>query len=62
MHREAHAVQLAEINIRLTQAIGHPELEPLHRRMNNMDKNLSEIKGQMHTLDLIHELLLKRGE
>jgi len=31
----------------------------VYDRMNSMQKELSEINGKMHTLDLIHEMLLK---
>ncbi len=57
---ETHAVQLAHIEERLKSAVGHPELKPLYERMNNMDRQLSEIKGKMHTLDLIHEFLINK--
>lgn len=59
---EEHALTLAAFEVRLKNAIGHPELEPLHKRMNGMDKKLGEITGKMHTLDLIHELLLNGGK
>lgn len=54
--------QLSDMEGRLRQAIGHSELEPLHRRLNGVDAKLGELNGKMHTLDLIHEFLMKGGK
>jgi len=56
---EDHAEKLGRMDERLKYSIGHPELKPVYERMNGMQKELSEINGKMHTLDLIHEMLLK---
>ena len=56
---EDHAEKLGRMDERLKVSIGHPELKPVYDRMNGMQKELSEINGKMHTLDLIHEMLLK---
>lgn len=56
---ENHAEKLGRMDERLKVSIGHPELKPVYERMNGMQQQLSEINGKMHTLDLIHEMLLK---
>jgi len=56
---EDHAEKLGRMDERLKVSIGHHELKPVYDRMNSMQKELSEINGKMHTLDLIHEMLLK---
>ncbi len=56
---ENHAEKLGRMDERLKYAIGHPELKPVYERINSVDKQLGEIRGKMHTLDLIHEMLLK---
>jgi len=58
---ENQAIQIVTLDQRIKNAIGHPELKPIYERMNSMDSRLSEIKGKMHTLDLIHEMLLNEG-
>lgn len=45
---------------RLQLAIGSNDLKPVFERLNGMDRQLSEIGGKMHTLDLIHEILMGR--
>jgi len=60
-HVADNGVQLAHIDERLRNAIDLSELNPLYERLNSVDKSLSEMKGKMHTLDLIHEMLLNEG-
>ena len=55
---EDHAEKLGRMDERLKVAISHTELKPVYDRINNMDKQLGEINGKLHTLDLIHEMLL----
>jgi len=60
---EEHAIRLGKMDERLKASLSHTELAPVYERINSVDKQLGKIQGQMHTLDLIHELLLnKRGE
>jgi len=59
---EVHGNQMARMDERLKVAIGQTELKPVYDRINNMDKQLGEINGKMHTLDLIHECLMKGGK
>ncbi len=53
--------EMRSVDERLKAAIGHPELKPIYDRINNMDKQLGEINGKMHTLDLIHEFLMNHN-
>jgi len=52
---------LSRMDERLKLAVGHDDLSLLHVRINSMDKQLGNIDGKMHTLDLIHEFLMKGG-
>lgn len=52
------ATDFARMDERLKSALSHAELKPVYDRINSVDKQLGEISGKMHTLDLIHEMLL----
>lgn len=61
-----HNQELKEINKaigdldgRLKLAIGARELKPIYERINSMAEQLGEINGKMHTLDLIHDYMIK---
>jgi len=56
------SVRLAHMDERMQRAVGHPELRPIYERLNNVSEQISEINGKMHTLDLIHEMLLHGGQ
>ncbi len=56
------SVRLARVDERLRNAIGHTELKPMYDRLNSMDRQLANMAGKMHTLDLIHEMLLNEGK
>jgi len=60
-HVRENSIRLAHMDERLRQAIGHTELKPLYDRLNSVDKCLSQMEGKLHTLDLIHEMLLNEG-
>ena len=53
--------EMRSMDERLKAAIGHSDLRPIYERMNSMDKQLGEISGKLHTLDLIHEYLMNKG-
>ncbi len=58
---KALQAQISDLDGRLKQAIGHADLKPIFERMNSMDKQLGEISGKLHTLDLIHEYLMNKN-
>ncbi len=58
---KALQAQISDLDGRLKQAIGHADLRPIFERMNSMDKQLGEISGKLHTLDLIHEYLMNKN-
>jgi len=62
-HEDVAAIKekMAGMESRLSQAIGHNDLSPIYQRIGSVDKNVSEIKGKLHTLDLIHEFMIKGG-
>jgi len=60
-HVAENGVQLAHLDERLRQAIGAAELKPIYDRLNSVSESISEINGKMHTLDLIHEMMLNEG-
>jgi len=61
-HVAENSVQLAHLEERLGNAIGAPELRPIYDRLSGVSEQISEINGKMHTLDLIHEMLLHGGK
>jgi len=59
---DKHAITLAQMEERLKQAVGHPDLKPIYDKINGIADDMAEMRGKLHTLDLIHEMLLHGGK
>lgn len=61
----AHADRLTAIERDIQHGPTHKDLERIHSRLDKVCEDFSamsgELKGKGHTLDLLHEYLLKEG-
>ena len=60
-----HADRLTALETNQKNGPTHADLNRIHERLDKIGENFSslsgELKGKGHTLDLIHEYLLKEG-
>jgi len=65
---EIHAMaqDIGKLDERLRHAIGHPDLEPIYSKMNDMKDSMTDMSGEFrevkHTLHLIQEFMLTGGK